>query len=168
MSKREWMRMPSMRVVLGGLAVALATNVWVLVRALRVPPVSDVPTTTVASLEGIGRGSRRAPTDIQATVEDDLFSPDRSAPSTPYRMPGETAVSDKPAVEPMRPTVLGTAVATDGRSFATVQLGDSRPMLVRVGGKVGEWVVKSIERGKIVLVSSSGTRADVTVPKPGT
>ena len=68
----------------------------------------------------------------------------------------------------MRPTVLGTAVATDGRSFATVQLGDGRPTLVHVGGKIGEWVVKSIERGKIALVSSSGSRIDVTVPKPGT
>ena len=83
MSKREWMRLPSTRVALGVLGVALATNVWVLVRALRVPPVSDAPTTTVASLEGAGRGSRGAATDIQATVEDDLFSPDRSAPSTP-------------------------------------------------------------------------------------
>ena len=56
----------------------------------------------------------------------------------------------------MKPIVLGTAVATDGRSFATVQLGDGRPTLVHVGGKIGEWVVKAIERGKIVLVSSSG------------
>ena len=68
----------------------------------------------------------------------------------------------------MKPIVLGTAVATDGRSFATVQLGDGRPTLVHVGDKIGEWVVKAIERGKIVLVSSSGSRVDVTVPKPGT
>jgi hypothetical protein len=168
MSKREWLRMPSMRVALGALGVAVVVNVWVLARALRVPPVPDAPTTTVASLESIGQRSPRATTKIQSVVEDDLFSPERTAPSTPYRMPGETAVSDKPVVEPMKPTVLGTAVATDGRSFATVQLGDSHPMLVRVGGKVGEWVVKSIERGKIVLVSSSGARADLTVPKPGT
>jgi hypothetical protein len=168
MSARDWTRTPAMRVAVGALAVAVATNGWVLVRALRVPPIPVTPITTVASLETSARGAKRPPTDVAATVEDDLFSPDRSAPSAPYRMPGETDVSDKPAVEPMKPIVLGTAVATDGRSFATVQLGDGRPTLVHVGGKIGEWVVKAIERGKIVLVSSSGSRVDITVPKPGT
>jgi hypothetical protein len=157
-----------MRIALGVLAIAVLTNAWVLVRALRVPPIAPTTMTTLASLETMGRGLKRTPTDITATVEDDLFSSDRSAPSTPYRMPGETALNDKTTVEPMRPTVLGTAVATDGRSFATVQLGDGRPTLVHVGGKIGEWVVKSIERGKIALVSSGGSRIDVTVPKPGT
>ena len=98
-------------------------------------------------------GRRRT---LQAAVENDLFASDRSAPSAPYRMPGETCRDDKPAVEPMKPIVLGTAVATDGRSFATVQLGDGRPTLVHVGDKIGEWVVKAIERGKIVLVSTGG------------
>ena len=81
---------------------------------------------------------------------------------------GESDGKEKPTVEPMKPIVLGTAVATDGRSFATLQLGDASPTLVHVGDKIGEWVVKAIERGKIVLVSTSGTRADLTVPKPGT
>ena len=98
----------------------------------------------------------------------DLFAADRSAPDAPYRMPGESDGKEKSTVKPMKPTVLGTAVATDGRSFATLQLGDASPTLVHVGDKIGEWVVKAIERGKIVLVSTSGTRADLTVPKPGT
>ena len=51
------------------------------------------------------------------------------------------------AVEPLKPLVLGTAVATDGRSFATLQLGDGSPTLVHVGDKIGEWTVKSIQRG---------------------
>jgi hypothetical protein len=168
MSLRDWSRTPSMRIALGALGVALVANVWVLVRALRLPPMSAPPVTTLASLETMVRDPKRTPTNIAATVENDLFASDRSAPSAPYRMPGETAVDDKPAVEPMRPIVLGTAVATDGHNFATVQLGDGRPTLVRVGGKIGEWVVKAIERGKIVLVSSGGSRVDITVPKPGT
>jgi hypothetical protein len=108
------------------------------------------------------------PADIQSAVENDLFSPDRSAPSTPYRMPGEHEASDEPVVEPVKPAVLGTAVATDGRNFATMQLGDERPILVHVGDKIGEWTVKSIGRGKVVLVTAAGARADLTVPKPGT
>jgi hypothetical protein len=83
-------------------------------------------------------------------------------------MPGENHPDDKPRAEPIKPFVLGTAVASDGRNFATLQLGDASPVLVHVGDKIGEWVVKAIERGKIVLVSTSGTRADLTVPKPGT
>ena len=96
------------------------------VRALRVDALPDVRRTTLASLESISARRRSAPpTDIQAAVENDLFSADRSAPAAPYRMPGEHAPDDKPVVEPMKPIVLGTAVATDGRSFATVQLGDA-------------------------------------------
>jgi hypothetical protein len=157
-----------MRIALGALGVAVVANVWVLARALHVPPISAPPITTVASLETMARGPKQAPTDIAATVENDLFASDRSAPSARYRMPGETALDEKPTVEPMKPIVLGTAVATDGRSFATVQLGDGRPTLVQVGGKIGEWVVRAIERGKVVLVSSGGSRIDITVPKPGT
>jgi hypothetical protein len=59
-------------------------------------------------------------------------------------------------------------VASDGRSFATVQLGNDRPTLVHVGDKIGEWAVKAILRGKVTLVSAAGSRVDVTVPKPGT
>jgi hypothetical protein len=82
-------------------------------------------------------------------------------------MPGESAPDNKPVVEPMKPLVLGTAVANDGRSFATLQLGDATPTLVHVGDKIGEWTVKGIERRKVVLVSTAGTRAELTVPKPG-
>ncbi len=31
-----------------------------------------------------------------------------------------------------------------------------RPTLVHVGDKIGEWVVKAIERGKVTLVNASG------------
>jgi hypothetical protein len=44
---------------------------------------------------------------------------------------------------------------------------DGRPTLVRVGDKIGEWVVRSIERGKIVLVSTGGVRAEVAVNPSG-
>jgi hypothetical protein len=158
---------PSMRVAIGALAIAAALVLWTLVHALRSQPLPDSVATTVASLETIGNRSTRPPADVMAAVDKDVFAPDRSAPDAPYRMPGENDGSDKPAVEPMKPIVLGTAVATDGRSFATLQLGDASPTIVHVGDKIGEWVVKSIERGRIVLVGTSGTRADLTVPKPG-
>jgi hypothetical protein len=168
MNLRAVLNARAMRAAVTALVVALALVLWTLTRALRSEPLPDTPPTIVASLEAIGKHSTPAPADIQTTVDKDLFAADRSAPDAPYRMPGESDGKEKSTVEPMKPVVLGTAVATDGRSFATLQLGDASPALVRVGDKIGEWVVKAIERGKIVLVSTSGTRADLTVPKPGT
>src|SRR5207248_3167837 len=147
--------------------VAIVVTARSIANAVRTEALPNVPPTTLASLESIKRASVAPPTDIDAAVDNDLFSADRSAPAAPYRMPGEHAPDDKPVVEPMKPIVLGTVVATDGRSFATVQLGDARPTLVHVGDKIGEWAVKAIVRGKVTLVSSGGARIDVTVPKPG-
>jgi len=167
MSARSWASTPAMRVAVGTLIVAAALMSWTLLNALRSEPLPNTPPTTVASLETITNHSTRPAADITTAVDKDLFASDRSPPDAPYRMPGESDGKEKPAVEPMKPIVLGTAVATDGRSFATLQLGDASPTLVHVGDKIGEWVVKAIERGRIVLVSTSGTRANLTVPKPG-
>jgi type IV pilus biogenesis protein PilP len=83
-------------------------------------------------------------------------------------MPDDPDPNARPAPQPEKPLVLGTVVATDGRSFATVALADGRPILVHIGDKIGEWTVKAIERSKVTLVSTGGIRLDVTVPKPGT
>jgi hypothetical protein len=165
---REWSKTPAMRAALGLLAIAAATTVWTLVRALRADALPSAAPVAVASLDAIRRSTPRPMADIQAAVENDLFAVDRTAPAAPYRMPGENAPDDKPRVEPMKPIVLGTAVASDGRNFATLQLGDASPTLVHVGDKIGEWVVKSITRGKVVLVgTTTGTRAELAAPKPG-
>ena len=167
MTAPAWTKPVSVRIALAVLLVSIFVTGWSVSQALRVEALPDVPPTTLASLESIKTTSAAPAMDVQAAVENDLFSADRTAPAAPYRMPGEHAPEDKPVVEPMKPIVLGTVVATDGRSFATVQLGDARPTLVHVGDKIGEWAVKAIVRGKVTLVSTSGTRIDVTVPKPG-
>ena len=128
----------------------------------------DVPPVATTSLAGSHRNAIAPPADIEAAFENDLFASDRNAPDNPYRMPGETGPDDRAVVEPMKPTVLGTAVATDGCSFATMQLGDGSPTLVHVGDRIGDWIVKSIARNKVVLVGTTGTRAELTSPKPGT
>jgi len=167
MTLRSATKLPGVRMSLVLLVAAVVVAGWTLGRALRAPAAGGASVMSVAALEPITRGPLPPPADIQSAVESDLFSRDRSAPSTPYRMPGESAPDNKPVVEPMKPLVLGTAVANDGRSFATLQLGDATPTLVHVGDKIGEWTVKGIERRKVVLVSTIGTRAELTVPKPG-
>jgi hypothetical protein len=173
MSVSDWRssgltKMRGVRIALGVLSAAALVLAWTVVRAFRGEPLPQAPPTAVASLETMRRSLPRAPADIQAAVENDLFASDRSAPDAPYRMPGENGGDDKPALEPMKPSVLGTAVATDGHNFATLQLGDSSPKLVHVGDKIGEWVVRGIARGRVVLVSGGGSRAELTVSKPGT
>jgi len=167
MSVSEFPRTGAARLALAACGAAFVLLAWTLVRALRPAPLPAPPAVAVAGIETMGRGAVRPPANIQAAIENDLFASDRSAPPSPYRMPGEKESNGEPAAEPMKPSVLGTAVATDGRNFATLQLGDASPMLVHVGDKIGEWVVKGIARGKVVLVSG-GSRAELTVSKPGT
>lgn len=167
MTTPAWTKAVSVRISLAVLLVSVVVTGWSVSQALRAEALPDVAPTTLASLESIKTAGTAPAMDVQAAVENDLFSVDRTAPAAPYRMPGENAPDDKPVVEPMKPIVLGTVVATDGRSFATVQLGDARPTLVHIGDKIGEWAVKAIVRGKVTLVSTNGARIDVTVPKPG-
>lgn len=163
---RDWGKTPAMRIALIVLGASLVVLVWTLARALRARPIPNAVPTTLVGLDAVKRAPARPVADIQAGVENDLFSPDRSAPETPYRMPGEDNPSDKPRIEPQKPIVLGTAVASDGHNFATVQLGMDSPKLVRVGDKIGEWTVRSIARGKVVLEGPEGNRAELGVPNP--
>ena len=163
---REWTKTPAMRMALVVLGASVLVFFWTLVRALRAQPVANAAPTTLVGLDAVKRPPNRPISDIQVAVDNDLFSPDRSPPDTPYRMPGE-ASDDKPRVEPQKPIVLGTAVASDGHSFATLQLGMESPRLVRVGDRIGEWTVRSIARGKVVLEGSEGSRAELGVLTPG-
>lgn len=168
MSSRDLTHSRAVRVSLVLFVASAAVLALAVVRAFRVDPLPEPPALATAQLQGDSRRSARTPADVQFAVDKDLFSPDRTAPAAPYRLPGESVPSDKPVVDVPKPSLLGTAVATDGHSFATLQLGTDHPMLVHVGEKIGPWVVKSIQRGKVVLVSSGGTRAELSVPKPGT
>lgn len=171
MSIFEWTRTGAARLALVACGAACVVLIWTVVRALRPAPLpasQAVATASIESIAALRHGALQPPANIQSAIENDLFASDRSAPSSPYRMPGEKDSNGEPAAEPMKPNVLGTAVATDGRNFATLQLGDASPTLVHVGDKIGEWVVKGIARGKVVLVSGGGSRAELTVSKPGT
>ena len=168
MSAPLWTKSIGARVALAAFGGSVIAVGWSLANALRAEPLPMPPPATVASLETIKRGPVVAPTDVEAAVDSDIFAADRSAPDVPYRMPGEERPDDKPVAEPMKPNVVGTVVATDGRSFALMQLGNERPKLVHVGDKIGEWSVKAIGRGTVTIVTPiTGSRLDVTVPKPG-
>jgi hypothetical protein len=167
MNVREFTRTPALQAASTLLVIAALVLVWTMARALRADAIPAPTPASSTSAIPAKRGPARAPANIEAAVENDLFSPDRTAPDTPYRMPGESSPDDKPRAEPMKPVVLGTAVADDGRNFATLQLGSESPRLVHAGDRIGEWIVRSIARGKVVLETNDGARAELVVPKPG-
>jgi hypothetical protein len=167
MTMRDWSRLPSTRAALFALVAAFGLVVWTFIRAVRVDALPAAPPASLA-LGSIERFGERPTAAIQSAVEKNLFSPDREA-GAPYRLPGEADPgSHTVAPEPEAPIVVGTAVGPDGRSFATVVVADSSPRMVRVGEKIGEFTVKSIERSRVVFTSTTGKRLDIKALRPGT
>jgi hypothetical protein len=156
---------PATRAALAVLGLAVVVFGWTVANALHADPLPPVTTMAVASIDAITHRAARPTVDLNAAVDNDVFSPDRTPPEGSYRLPGEAGPNDKPVFESQRPTVLGTAVANDGQSFATVQFGDSGPKLVHVGDKIGDWLVRAIDRGKVTFVSTTGVQADLSEAK---
>ena len=160
MNIRDHAGFPPMRVALVALAAAGVYALWALAGALRTPSVPPLAGRPVAAL-ALSPMATRPPADIGSALEGDLFSPDRQPPDEPFRMPGETVADDGPRTT-VRPTVLGTAVAPDGFSFATVALaGMNHPRIVHRGDRLGEFTVQTIERGHVVFTTADGARVDI-------
>jgi len=156
-----------MRVALAALLVAAVLAGWSLARALRVDPVPELPPPTLASAGLVSAVANPPSADIEAAVDKDPFSSDRTAPASRYRMPGEDDSTDSaPAPEPEKPVVVGTAVSSGGASFAVVQLGGVPPTSLGVGDKIGPYTVKTIERGHVVFTTAAGKRLDISALKP--
>lgn len=163
MSLSSMMQEPSVR--RGALGLVVATLVFVAfgVRAIQ---LEDVPDAAAAPIEAtiLSHGGAREAADIGSAVERDPFSATRSAPEKRYALPWEAGETKVTETAP-KPVVLGTAIALDGRNFATCQLGNDTPRIVHVGDKLGEYTVKSITRGRVVFATSSGNALDVSALK---
>ena len=166
MSKREWTSTNAGRGAIALLAAAAVLTVWMLVQAIRIAPVPDSSEPEFAVGSALAAAAQARNVDVAAAVETDPFAADRSAPERSYRAPGEEGDDDVPKAPTVAPVVLGTAVSDATRSFATVQLGDSHATIMRVGGKIGEYTVKSIERGHVVFTTPSGKKLDIQELKP--
>lgn len=148
--------------LLGGALVVLVIAVVGAVRVDAVnaaAPPASVPDSALAFAPP-GRG-----TDVAAANARDLFTDDRRPPSRRYLMPGEsdTQVGSSP---PPLPTILGTAIGSDGEHFATALFSGGVPSIARVGSKLGAYTVVSIERGKVILRDAAGVRWTVDASKP--
>ena len=161
MRMAEYFRFAPMRAALAALALAVAYALWALVGAFRAPTMPAVAAHAPVTLALRTPVPPRA-VDIDAAIKSDLFSPDRQAPEQAYRLPGEPPAHAVVTVDVQKPTVLGTAVAPNGFSFATAELGAKGPRIVHEGDKLGDYMVKTIERGHVVFVASDGTRLDIS------
>jgi hypothetical protein len=161
MRMAEYFRFAPMRGALAALAVAFVYALWALAGAFRAPTVPTVVAHAPVALALHTPVPPRA-IDIDAAIKSDLFSPDREAPEQAYRLPGEPAPHAVATVDVQKPTVLGTAVAPNGFSFATAELGAKGPRIVHEGDKLGDYTVKTIERGHVVFVASDGSRLDIS------
>jgi hypothetical protein len=156
----EYLRFPPMRVALAALVLALGVAVWNLVGALRAPVVRPGTTRPSAALS-LRPVAAPQPVDIDAAVASDLFDIDRAPADQRFRMPGEAPPTQVVQQNLERPTVLGTTVSGNGFSFATAQLGSNGPRIIREGDRLGDYMVRTIERGHVVFTTSSGTRLDI-------
>lgn len=151
------------QLVCAGAALFMIVNVW---RAVSPSPViiADSPgSSAVASATG---GVATSDGDITATISADLFAPDRTAPSIPYRIARVTA-GVAPAVFVQPVVVIGTVINANGRSFAMCQLGAEGPRVVYVGQRIGTLTLVSVGQGSAVFTNETGARVVINALKAG-
>lgn len=156
MMPASWLRWTPMRAAIGTVAVALVLAVFTLVRAVQ---LTEAPSANLPVLPNPGELSSPAPAakvDIPSVVSRDVFDAMRSAPTNRYLLASEIPEPEAPAAAPPRVVVLGIAIADGGRSFATAQVGAERPVIVRVGDRLGPYTVKTIESKRVTITLPSG------------
>jgi hypothetical protein len=165
-SDREWAQTNAGRGAIAVLAASIVLALWTLVHAIRIAPVPEIAAPQFAASGALTAGSYGPTVDVAAAVERDPFAADRTAPANRYRAPGEESDDGEPKAPPVEPVVLGTASSDPAHAFATIQLADSHATIMHVGDKIGQYTVKSIERGHVVFTTPSGKKLDIPELQP--
>jgi hypothetical protein len=159
MSNRVLLQDRKLQLAAGAVVIASLAVVWSLVSALRITPTGDAAAPQFDIAAALTRDSGKSAVDVTEVVDLNVFAPDRSAPLRRYSLSGyeDDAVAEV-AVDVPKPVVLGTAVGSGSRSFAMCSLAGAPTVIVRVGDKLGDYTVRSIQRGVVEFSSSSGER----------
>jgi hypothetical protein len=165
-SNRAWVSTNGGRGAIGALAISAIVALWTLVHAIRIEQVPEGPAPQFSVGGALTAPAQSPSISVAAAVDADPFAPDRNAPETRYRAPSEESEETAAKSAPVEPVVLGTGASDPAHGFATVQLGDGPASIVRVGDKIGEYTVKSIERGHVVFTTPSGKKLDIPELKP--
>jgi len=107
---------------------------------------------------------------VLSAADRDPFQPARRRPALAFRLPGDVRASPRASrLAPDRPAairVIGTAVLPDG-GFALCQRAGGSPMLVRLGGTLGDLTLKAVGPGTATFLTAGGATLVVHVTKPG-
>ena len=160
----EMLRDGRMRLAVALLGASAFALVAAVVSAVRVGSVEAAAPPSAVADSALRFAEAGQPVDIGAAVARDLFTDDRQAPARRYRLPGEADVVAPPVAS--RPLVLGTAIGPAGTSFAMCQTGPADVVKARVGGRVGEYAVVAIERGRVTFRGADGELFTVDASKP--
>ncbi len=109
---------------------------------------------------------------VLGAVTKDPFHPERRRPGARFQLPADLAAAAAHRQETAAPQqsvrVIGTAVAPDGGGFAMCAWAGGSARIVRVGERVGEWVLNRVSPGAAEFTTSAGQSVVVRVPKAGT
>lgn len=144
--------------------VALLALLWSAQSAVRLTPTDRVAPPEFVVTDSLAARAALPALNVPAIVDLNLFSPDRRAPLSRYRLEGEddpVAFATEPEAVASRPIVVGTAVGPGNTSFAMCSLDDSPVVIVRVGDRLGNYTVRAIARGVVEFSTPSGERISI-------
>jgi hypothetical protein len=167
--EREIFARPIVRAAFAVLALCALLAAWTFMNAIRTQNIAEAAPVPFDASGLLAPPPARSSINLAGAVENDVFSPDRAAPTVPYKLPGEDDPAARVApTEIQPPVVVGTGIVGDGHNFAICQLAGGQPMTIRVGDHLGEFTVKTIERGRVVFTTPSGKLLDISASKTGT
>jgi hypothetical protein len=167
MLDRDLLSAPRVRLALFALGVSALLLVFAIVRAVRIEPTELEASVLTAKSGKQVQAARVVQIDPEQVVQQDIFAYDRTAPAGRYPMPGDLVDEPAPVASgppPARPQVLGTAVGIDGSAFATAQLPNMSPRIVRVGDKLGIYTVVAITRGTVTFRAADALTFEINAP----
>lgn len=156
MMPSSWLRWMPMRAAIGLLALSFVVALFTLTRAMQLTATESGDVPTLPDPSQLASPPQPVQIDVEDVVSRDVFDAMRSAPTNRYLLAAEMPEEVAPAAPPPRVVVLGIALADNGRSFATCQVGAERPVIVRVGDKLGPYTVKSIESKRVTVTLPGG------------
>jgi hypothetical protein len=159
------------RLTAGVCAMAVTVFGWSFAHTLRSRVAPEPMTLAVLQRVVVSIADTTSDDVIDVAVERDPFSPSRQAPATRYGVApiagAGVAVAANVVAERAAVRLVGTVLDANGESFVLCQLGSAPARILRVGQKLGTYVLKSIAQGAATFVTDGGDRIELRVPKTG-
>ncbi len=159
------------RLALIALSASVALTGFTLWRAIEIRPVSaERGSNDLLRAAEITRRASDPVDSVLAVIDIDPFHPERRRPRVRFRMPGERVTLVRTARRPTarpRLALRGTVVLPGGGGLAIVDQGRGATTMVRVGERVGDLTLRSVDREQAVFTTPGGSRIVVRVRKAG-